>query len=75
MSEALFAAAFPFAKDVLDLPVSDLDRAAVYYGKGFGLTEIERRESPPAVIMERDGVRIGFGVNGRDATQEGRPSW
>lgn len=71
MTEPLFAGAFPFAQDVLDLPVEDLDRAAAYYGRAFGLTEVERRQSPPAVIMERDGVRMGFAINGRDATQEG----
>lgn len=71
MAEGLFAAAFPFAQDVLDLPVTDVDQAAAYYADAFGLTEVERRESPPAVIMEREGVRIGFAVNGRDASQEG----
>ncbi len=71
MAGDLFSAAFPFAEDVLDLPVEDLDRAAAYYHDAFGLSEVERRENPPAVIMERDGVRIGFSINGRDATQEG----
>lgn len=71
MSGALFSAAFPYAEDVLDLPVADLDRAAAYYAEAFGLREVERRESPPTVIMERDGVRIGFSINGRDASQEG----
>lgn len=69
--KALFSAAFPFAEDVLDLPVTDLDEAAAYYSAAFGLTEVERRADPPAVIMERDGVRLGFGINGRDPSQEG----
>jgi catechol 2,3-dioxygenase-like lactoylglutathione lyase family enzyme len=67
----LFAAAFPFAEDVLDLPVTDIDRAAAYYKDAFGLIEVERRENPPAVVMERDAVRLGFAANGRDASQEG----
>jgi hypothetical protein len=71
VSDTLYCAAFPFAADVLDLPVVDLDLAVAYYAAGFGLTEVERREDPPTVIMERDGVRFGFCVNGRDATQEG----
>lgn len=71
MGQDLFSAAFPFADDVLDLPVQDLDRAATYYRDAFGLTEVERRQSPPAVIMERDGVRLGFSINGRDPEQEG----
>ena len=36
------------------------------------MTEIERRDSPnPAVILERDDVRIGFAINGGDASQDG----
>jgi catechol 2,3-dioxygenase-like lactoylglutathione lyase family enzyme len=69
--ERLFSAAYPFARDVLDLPVTDLDEAVAYYADAFGLTEVERRQDPPAVIMERDGVRLGFGINGRDPGQEG----
>lgn len=71
MTDKLFAAAYPFADDVLALPVEDLDRAATFYAKAFGLTEVERRETPPTVIMERDGVRIGFSENGGDASQDG----
>ena len=73
MSDApLFKAAFPYQKDVLALPVADLDAAARWYAKAFGLTEVERRADPqPAVILERDGVRFGFAVNGGDASQDG----
>ena len=68
----LFEAAFPFADDVLALPVADINNAAEYYAKAFGLTEIERHENPvPTLIMERDGTRIGFAVNGGDPTQDG----
>ena len=68
----LYEAAFPFAADVLTLPVEDIDRAAAWYGAKFGLTEVERRDDPfPTVILERDGVRIGFAVNGGDAAEDG----
>lgn len=68
----LYEAAYPFAKDVLALPVEDIDRAAAWYGPRFGLVEVERTAAPvPTVIMERDGVRIGFAVNGGDASNEG----
>lgn len=68
----LFTAAFPYQKDVLALPVADLDAAAQWYAKVFGLTEVERRADPhPAVILERDGVRLGFAINGGDASQDG----
>jgi catechol 2,3-dioxygenase-like lactoylglutathione lyase family enzyme len=68
----LFTAAFPYQKDVLALPVADLDAAARWYTTAFGLTEVERRTDPhPTVILERDGVRLGFAINGGDASQDG----
>lgn len=71
-SSKLYKAAFPFADDVLALPVEDLYRAVGWYAERFGLVEAERRTDPcPTVIMERDGVRIGFAVNGGDPSQEG----
>ncbi|MEJ2538982.1 MAG: VOC family protein [Gemmatimonadota bacterium] len=69
--DALLVAAYPYGDDVLDLPVADVDAAAAYYARAFGLREVERRDDPPAVVMERDGVRLGFRVNGRDPGQEG----
>ena len=63
--EQLFRAAYPFLDDVLGLPVKDVDQAVRWYSNAFGLAEVERRSDPePAVIMERDGVQIGFAVNG-----------
>ena len=36
------------------------------------MREVERLAHPaPAVILERDGVRIGFAINGGDPTQDG----
>jgi catechol 2,3-dioxygenase-like lactoylglutathione lyase family enzyme len=69
---ALFKAAFPYQKDVLALPVTDLDAASQWYAKAFGLAELERRDHPhPTVILQRDGVKIGFSINGGDASQDG----
>lgn len=67
-----FKAAFPFQKDVLALPVVDLDSASSWYCESFGMVEVERRDTPnPTVVLERDGVQIGFSINGGDATQDG----
>ena len=72
MASRLYEAAFPFGDDVLALPVEDIDRAVEWYAARFGLVEVERRTDPcPTAIMERDGVRIGFAVNGGDPSQEG----
>ncbi len=70
--DSLFKAAFPYCENVLALPVTDLDVASRWYAKTFGLVEVERRTEPhPTVIMERDGVRIGFAINGGDAAKDG----
>ena len=72
MSNPAFQSASPYKDDVLALPVTDLDAASGWYSKHFGMTEVERRDAPnPAVILERDGVRIGFAINGGDPSQEG----
>jgi len=64
--------AFPYQDDVLALPVLDLDAAARWYGDAFGLREVERQDEPHrAVLLERDGVRIGFAITGGDASQDG----
>ena len=68
----LFEAAYPFQDDVLALPVTDLDQASEWYARAFGLAEAERRDSPVlTVVMQRDGVRLGFAVNGGDASADG----
>lgn len=70
--EPRFTAAFPFHNDVLALPVTDLDATAQWYSAHFGMTEVERSDRPvPHVVLARDDVRIGFAINGGDATQDG----
>ncbi len=72
MEDPRFKAAFPYQKDVLALPVADLDSASEWYSEHFGMVEVERRTDPlPAVVLERDGVRVGFEINGGDAAQAG----
>ena len=69
---AEFKRAFPYQKDVLALPVVDLDVASKWYSKAFRMTEVKRIEEPtPTVILKRDDVELGFSVNGGDATQDG----
>jgi hypothetical protein len=68
----VFEKAFPYGADLLALPVTDLDTAASWYAEHFAMVEVERRAEPqPTVILERDGTRIGFSVNGGDSSQEG----
>lgn len=68
----LFEDAFPYQDDVLALPVENIDEASAWYGEKFGMTEVSRSDSPvPNVILERDGVKIGFAINGGDASNDG----
>ena len=72
VNEPRFNAAHPFQDDVLALPVTNLDDAAQWYAAHFGMSEVERTDQPvPTVILERDDARIGFSINGGDATQDG----
>jgi hypothetical protein len=69
---AKYIGAFPYQDNVLELPVTDIDVAAKWYCECFGMIEVERRQEPkPTVILERDGTRLGFCVNGADASQDG----
>jgi len=68
----VFEKAFPYGTDVLALPVADLESATTWYAEHFGMVEVERKTGPePTVFMERDGVRLGFSVNGGDSSQDG----
>lgn len=72
MNSRLFEGAFPYQKDILALPVKDINVAALWYSKTFGMSEVKRLDNPnPTVLLERDGIKIGFSVNGGDASQDG----
>lgn len=72
MSHPIFESASPFQNDVLALPVSDLDSTSSWYAEHFGMKEVDRIHSTvPTIILERDGTRIGFAINGGDASQDG----
>ena len=72
LSDPTFESASPYQDDVLALPVTDPDTASDWYVRHFGMTEIERYDVPvPTVILERDGIRLGFAKDGRDASQDG----
>ncbi len=67
-----FEAAFPYQKDVSSLPVTDLEAASAWYGSHFGMSEVERHDEPVAsVVLERDGIRLGFALTGGDPAQDG----
>ena len=68
----LFESADAYQDDVLALPVDDIDEASTYYSTMFGMTEVSRSHDPvQQVVLERDGVQIGFAVTGGDSSQDG----
>ena len=70
--QPVFISASPYQTDVLALPVTELDTTSKWYCKHFGMIEVERHNQPaPTVILERDSIRLGFSINGGDATQDG----
>src|SRR4051794_36555587 len=71
-NEARFITAYPYEDDILSLPVTDLDIASDWFSTHFAMTEVERSDDPVSrVVLERDDARIGFAVNGGDASQSG----
>ena len=56
----LFCAAYPFAEDVLALPVTDRQNASEWYSHAFGLTEVER--SDDRTRSSSSGTGCGSGL-------------
>ncbi len=69
---AMFLKANPYADNVLTLPVKDIDVASSWYGENFAMTERSRASDPAQqVILERDGIQMGFAVNDGKPEEEG----
>lgn len=72
MNSHKFQAAYGYQGNALALPVTDLDAAREWYCQRFGMTVVEEGANEgESVQLERDGVRIGFAVNGGDPEQDG----
>jgi catechol 2,3-dioxygenase-like lactoylglutathione lyase family enzyme len=70
--KAVFKAAWPYAKDALNLPVESVDAAIPFYEKTMGFQLVSRQDaSHRSAILARDAVRIGLAENGGDPSQEG----
>ena len=72
MSDLLFIAASPYQKDVLNLPVKDLDTAIPFYEDFMGFQILERAEVPyKRATLWRQDVKIGLAENGGNPEEEG----
>ncbi len=67
-----FVKASAYSGDVVHLPVKSIDDASQWYASTFAMKEVKRSDTPVRnVVLERDGVRIGFSENGGDSSQNG----
>jgi lactoylglutathione lyase len=72
MTRAFYKRAAPYADDVMNLPVADVEAAIPFYQTTFGFRVVSRSNSPvKSVTLARDDVKIGLAENGGDPTQEG----
>jgi catechol 2,3-dioxygenase-like lactoylglutathione lyase family enzyme len=56
--------------DPMDMPVADVEKAIAWYESRMGFHLVSRRDGPaPSAVVERDGVQLGFAVNGGDPEQ------
>ena len=69
---AVFKAAYPYAKDKMNLPVENVEAAIPFYETVMGFRVVSRIDSPlKSAVLGRDEIQIGLAENGGDPTQEG----
>lgn len=70
--KAQFKRAVPYADDVMNLPVADVEMAIPYYERTFAFRVLTRESEPhKSVVLARDEIQIGLAENGGDPEQEG----
>src|SRR5882762_6213647 len=70
--KAVFKTASPYAEDVLNLPVADVESAIPFYETIMGFKVVSRNDSPcKSAVLTRDSIQIGLAENGGDPSQEG----
>ena len=70
--KAIYLAAFPYAKDVLNLPVESVEKSIPYYQNVFGLELVSTEDTPiKRAVLARDSIQLGIAENGGDSSQEG----
>ena len=70
--KAIYKRAVPYAKDVMNLPVADVESAIPFYESTFNFRVVARYDVPhKSAILERDEIQIGLAENDGDPTQEG----
>ncbi len=56
--------------DPTDMPVADVETAIAWYESKMGFRLVSHIDGPaPSAVLERDGIQLGFAVNGGDPEQ------
>ena len=66
----LYRAIRGYCNDTMSLPVTDIDATAQLYHEIFSMEEVSRVEKQ-SLVMQRDGVQLGFAINGNDPYNTG----
>jgi catechol 2,3-dioxygenase-like lactoylglutathione lyase family enzyme len=70
--KGIYKEAWPYQKDKMNLPVSNVDDAIPFYEAIMGFRLVSRESTPyNSAVLERDGIQIGLAENGGDPSQEG----
>ena len=70
--KAIFKNAWPYQRDVMNLPVADVAASIPFYQTIFDFKLLSQTDGPvKSVVLGRDEIRIGLAENGGDPTQDG----
>ncbi len=70
--KAIFTNIWPYQKDALNLPVSNVETAIPFYETIMGFQVVSRSDTPhKSAVLTRDDIQIGLAENGGDPTQDG----
>lgn len=70
--KAIFLTAWPYAEDVMNLSVADVEAAIPFYETIMGFKVVTRSDLPcKSAVLARDNIQIGLAENGGDPAQEG----
>jgi hypothetical protein len=70
--KAIFKNAWPYQRDVMNLPVADVTASVPFYQSVFNFQLLSQEDSPiRSAVLGRDEIKIRIAENGGDPTQDG----
>src|SRR5262249_19227515 len=72
LMKAIFKTAWLYQKDVMNLPVANVEAALPFYETVMGFQVVSRADAPhQSAVLARDETQIGLAENGGDSSQDG----